>query len=160
MDSNSNGVVVPIRRKLTEFQCVHCNKSFGANYTLRQHTKQFHIGEELPVVRMGRRPKAATSSGHPLKPDRSCGSRITNFQCALCHKYFAASNTLKRHMSRIHVNRDLNGVEKKDCKIPSEANSSSNLSIYRIRRSNNVVMEFDSVAGKYNLTFNFEQVFD
>lgn len=142
MESNSNGATVPVKSKLPEFLCVHCNKSFGANYNLRQHTKQFHVGEELPVVRMGRTPKAAMSSDHTLKPEKSSGSRITKFQCAICNKFFAAKNTLKRHMGRFHVSPDMAGMEKKECKRPSKADSS----IRQIRRLSNLVMEFNNVA--------------
>lgn len=150
MDSDSDGAMVPGKRRSKEFQCFHCNKIFGANYTLRQHTKQFHVGEELPVVRMGRKPKTATSSDDhaPRRPTKSSGSRITKFQCELCKKYFAASNTLKRHITRLHANPDLVCVEKSACEIVSTANLSENSSMPQIRRAHNVVMEFDSFAGK------------
>lgn len=40
-----------------KFQCLHCDKNFSANRSLRKHVKLSHVGQELPVVRMGRKPK-------------------------------------------------------------------------------------------------------
>lgn len=149
MDSDSDGAMVPCKRRSKEFQSFHCNKIFGANYTLRQHTKQFHIGEELPVVRMGQKPKTAMSSDDlaSRRPMKSSGSRIAKFQRELCKKN-AASNILKQHITRLHANPDLAGVEKSACEIVSTANLSENSSMRQIRRAQNVVMEFDSFAGK------------
>lgn len=40
-----------------KFQCLHCEKNFSANRSLRKHVRLSHVGQELPVVRMGRKPK-------------------------------------------------------------------------------------------------------